>query len=142
MVGPQRCGWALGYGLLVALGGYGLWAASGPVVTPAAALGAMIGAVGLVVVSFIACYDRHRPPAALAVAPSGTPALFFRRSPFMVVCSVVFTLGFAGWTGAVAVLLHQHGHDLAAVPVGVLALVLLCPVAAAAGGRSRPAGCG
>ena len=48
---------------------------------------ALIGVAGLVLVLFIPVFDRCRPGPVPATAPSGNPAMFFRRSPFMVVTS-------------------------------------------------------
>jgi hypothetical protein len=101
-VAAVRLAFATGYVLLCALG-------AGLLMYPAqrseadryvslffGVLLALIGVGGLVLVLFIPLFDRCRPGPVLATAPSGNPARFFRRSPFMVVTSVVFCLAFAG----------------------------------------------
>jgi len=99
---------------------------------------ALIGVAGLVLVLFIPVFDRCRPGPVPATAPSGNPAMFFRRSPFMVVSSVVFCLAFAVWAGTLAVVLH--GHVVWASVPAVLAGVLLWPVAVVLTGKIKPGG--
>ena len=101
---------------------------------------ALIGVGGLVLVLFIPLFDRCRPGPVLATAPSGNPAMFFRRSPFMVVTSVVFCLAFAVWAGTLAVVLHGHGYVVWASVHAVLAGVLLWPVAVVLTGKIKSGG--
>jgi len=101
---------------------------------------ALIGVGGLVLVLFIPLFDRCRPGPVLATAPSNNPAMFFRRSPFMVVTSVVFCLASAVWAGTLAVVLHGHGNVVWASVPALLAGVLLWPVAVVLIGKIKPGG--
>ena len=91
-------------------------------------------------VLFVPLFDRCRPGPVLSTAPTGAPAMFFRRSPFMTVVSVVFCLAFAVWAGALAVVLYGHGHGVWASVPAPLAGVLLWPVAVLLTGRIKPGG--
>jgi hypothetical protein len=101
---------------------------------------ALIGGSGLALVLFIPLSDRYRAAAVVATAPSGAPALFFRRSPFMLVFSVVMTFALAVWSGSAALMLGAYGHELWAALLGAFALVLLWPVAVVPTGKVRSGG--
>ena len=140
MLGLKRIGWGVGYALMAAFGVVGTYVAAGTVAALPAALLALIGAGGLAMVSFIRWFDRHRPAPVLAVAPSGAQGTFFRRSRFMIGFSVLCTLGLAGWTGALAAALFRLGHDVTAIAVTTLTVLLLWPPAMAALGKVKPGG--
>lgn len=106
----------------------------------AGSLFALIGALGLLLLLFVPVHARLRPAAGRAVAPSGAPALYFRRSPFLLVVSLVFCLGLGAWLAAAAVVLVGYGQVGWAVPPGVCAPVLLWPVVVATTGRVVPGG--
>ncbi|HVH22236.1 MAG TPA: hypothetical protein VNA11_07250 [Pseudonocardia sp.] len=136
----KRIGWGVGYALMAAFGVVGTYVAAGTVAALPAALLALIGAGGLAMVSFIRWFDRHRPAPVLAVAPSGAQGTFFSRSRFMIGFSVLCTLGLAGWTGALALVLYRLGHDVTAMLVTALTVLLLWPAAVAALGKVKPGG--
>jgi hypothetical protein len=100
----------------------------------------LIAVGGLAMVGHPVWFDRHRPGPELATAPSGAPALYFRRSPFIVTLSVLFCVAFAGWLGAAAVLLYRGGHVGWGSSLVALALLVLWPVGVAALGRIGPGG--
>ena len=140
MLGLRRIGWGAGYALLAVTGLLGLYLTAGSVAALPAALLVLIGAGGLVMVAFVGWFDRHRPAPVLGVAPSGARGTFFRRSRFMVGFSLLCTLCLAGWTGLLAVVLHQLGHHLTAMLVAALTMLLLWPVVVAALGKVKPGG--
>jgi hypothetical protein len=100
----------------------------------------MVGIGGLSMILFIALFGRVRGAPVLCTAPSGAPATFFRRSPFMLVCSVVFCIALAVWAGTVAVVLGAYGHAVWASLPALFALVLLWPVAVVATGKVESGG--
>jgi hypothetical protein len=106
----------------------------------AGGLFALIGIGGLAMVLFVPLFHRYRPGPVLSTAPSGAPAMLFRRSPFMTVVSVVFCLVFALWAGALGVVLYGYGHGVWASLLVALALVLLWPVAVIPTGKIKPGG--
>jgi hypothetical protein len=141
----RRIGFGVSYVLLGALGVamllHDAWSdVTRSVATLFGALLVIVAVAGLVLVSFIPWFDRHRPDPTLATAPSGAPATFFRRSPFVTVMSVLVCLALAGWLVAAAVAFHGHGEDAWALAAAALALVLLWPVAVAATGRVKAGG--
>ena len=95
---------------------------------------------GLGVLLFVSLFDHFRPGPVVGRAPSGSPAMFFRRSSFVLVLNVLIPLGLVVWLGALSVVLHGHGHDVWATVVALCALYLLWPVAVACLGRIRPGG--
>lgn len=104
------------------------------------ALLALVGVTGVVLLAFVALHDRLRLGPALGTAPSGAPATFFRRSPFMVVAGVLVPLALALWLGALAVVLYRHGHGGWASLVALCTLCVLWPVVVAGTGKVEVGG--
>ena len=101
---------------------------------------AMVSFSGLATIVFMSLFARFRAGPALEAAPSGAPATFFPRSPFMTVMSVVFLVFLVGWSGALAIVLYGHGHGGWASLVVALALVFLWPVAVLLTGQIKSGG--
>ena len=101
---------------------------------------AIVSTAGLALVLFIPLFALLRPGPVPGTAPSGAPALFFRRSRFMVVASVLMMLALVGWLGAAAFVLAGHGERGWAALAATCALVLLWPLAAVVTRRIEPGG--
>jgi hypothetical protein len=101
---------------------------------------AVISVGGLALLLFMSSFARFRPAPVLGTAPSGTPAVFFRRSPFMTVVSVLFAVFLFGWLGALTIVLYGDGYAVWAALTAACTLALLYPLATVVSGRVRIGG--
>jgi hypothetical protein len=101
---------------------------------------ALVGAGGLVQLVFVRWFDRHRPGPVVDTAPSGLPAIGFRRSAFLTTTSVTTVVALAGWLGALAFVLHGVGHDVWAAVTAVCAVGLLAVLVPVVTGRVETGG--
>jgi hypothetical protein len=85
-------------------------------------------------------FSGHRPAPVTAVAPSGRPAVFFRRSSFAVVMGLLGSVALGAWCVAAAVALYRNGLAVLALPFAVAALLLAWAVLVAVRGMIKPGG--
>jgi hypothetical protein len=133
----------LGYAVMGTFCAAGLLSQPGPDRHGTIAIASFITAIsfgGLVLILFILVFPRFRPGAALGTAPSGLPAVVFRRLPVMMLVSTSFCAFLVGWSGWLASVLHENGHEVWASLSVAFALLMLWPLAVLVSGRIEPGG--
>jgi hypothetical protein len=133
----------LGYAVMGTFCAAGLLSQPGPDRHGTIAIASFITAIsfeGLVLILFILVFPRFRPGAALGTAPSGLPAVVFRRLPVMMLVSTLFCAFLVGWSGWLASVLHENGHEVWASLSVAFALLMLWPLAVLVSGRIEPGG--